>query len=236
MTVAAFRTCFGVGPAEVGRIDFKGRGMTLEMAQLTAVAAVALLYEAADQPPPPSPPHSDVTSSTQQADGTRPDNTTTRRTEPALRRVVLRPRPPALTITFGSGRVDEPIVIDDGAGSPAGLPIVIDSDDEADGGDCGPTWLGSHCWSVHDGDDVEPGCDSGYCREGRPNPPSAAVAADSTGRRAEPSPLHTPAEHDHVEEATSTGPPNTPASPCYCPSGDVCRCRDLAAGVPLLNF
>ena len=52
MTAAAFRASFGVGPEDVGRINFKGQGMNLEMAQLTALAAIALLFgdDASDPP------------------------------------------------------------------------------------------------------------------------------------------------------------------------------------------
>ena len=278
MTRAAFRACFGVGPEDVGRINFKGRGLTLEMAQLTAVAAIALLFEgdvdgpgAADhQPPVPQPmdrPSADTTSSDHQTGeptrGALPPNATpgphisepgttgptaagaavvdtaagTARTIPT-RRVVIRQRPPALTITFGSGRAEEPIVIDDGAGRPGELPILIDDDDE---GECGPTWRGRSCWSVRDGDDVEPGCSSRYCREDPPNTPPVAAAAGPTDRRAEPAALNTPAEqliivNDPVEDVTPSGQPDTPTSPCYCPSGDDrpgCRCSQIKTRTPM---
>ena len=264
MTRAAFRATFGVGPAEVGRIDFKGRGLTLEMARLAAVAAVSLIYEGGAGTPPPTTSGTDPETADESTverrgdeartpvlptdaatDGRVTDPRTDRRanrTTPEVRtegvvneaagdaepgprrRIVKGDRSTRLTITFGSGRADEPIVIDDATagqannGRPIGLPILIDSDDDEE---CGPSWRGRRCWSVRDGDDVEPGCASTHCREG-PATPIEPLVIDSDDD-AEPA------------GAIASRRATEPTSPCYCPVGNDtpgCVCHRLAGMAP----
>jgi len=209
MSADEFHRCFGVGPAEIGTVDFRGLGIPLETAQLAAVAAITIIYNGGTERPTPttvnslpSHPASDTQAPTEpgEAVAVRPASPPgavsaqpavvpperTGAAEPTVgtpsathvddapdvppramaRRVVLGARSPSIVITFGSGRQDEPIVIDDDIGIRAGAPpqpvVVDDSDDDADDARTNERH-GRNCWRVADGNDVEPGCNSPNC-------------------------------------------------------------------------
>ena len=134
----------------------------------------------------------------------------------------------------------EPIVIDAeitgraDRHQAAAVPILVDSDDD---GECGPTWRGQSCWSLLDGNDVEPGCASRYCREGPSNRTTVAPAANYNDRPVGPSPRSPPSVPLIIDDSDDDAPQPTSVrrSPCYCPHGDDtpgCVCDQYTASSP----